>query len=78
MAKPYRLIVFDWEGTLGDGIAPVLATMAREAKRLNLGHFDEIKVRQLMVHGLNKAIKMTFLNISPAQYHELMEALQKT
>ena len=35
MQKPYRLVVFDWEGTLGDTLGHVLKALSVESQRLN-------------------------------------------
>lgn len=76
MQKPYRLVVFDWEGTLGDTLGHVLKALSVESQRLNLGRFDERVARQYVSLGLVKAIKKLFPNTTLLQQEQLAEAVQ--
>ena len=63
MGKPYRLVVFDWEGTLGDTLGQILNTVANEARRLQFGVLDEQLARQSVELGLVLAMKKTFPHV---------------
>lgn len=78
MSSLYRLVVFDWEGTLGDTLGQILRTVATEAKRLHFGEVDEQLARQYVVLGLVVAVKKIFPHLSAAQHGQLLEAVQQT
>ncbi|MBA2656971.1 MAG: HAD-IIIA family hydrolase [Tatlockia sp.] len=75
MGKPYRLVVFDWEGTLGDTLGQILNTVALEARRLNFGELDEQVARQSVELGLVMAMKKTFPHLSEQQQEQLILAV---
>ena len=76
MAKPYHLVIFDWEGTRGDTFGPVLHLIAVEAARLHFGELDELQARQYVVLGLPLALKKIFPHLSLYQYEQLLQAVQ--
>lgn len=78
MNIPYRLVVFDWEGTLGDTLGKVLNTIQHEAEALGLGAFDDQKARKCLMHGLGPALHQIFPHISPFSYESLMQATQQS
>lgn len=75
MNKPYRLVVFDWEGTLGDTLGQILNTVATEAERLNFGELDEQLARQSVELGLVLAVKKTFPHLNEQQQEQLLLAV---
>lgn len=76
MSRPYHLVVFDWEGTLGDTLCQILNTIAVEAQRLNFGKFDERSARQYVMLGLVKAVKKLFPHLSLHQHEQLLHNVQ--
>lgn len=76
MKTSYRLVVFDWEGTLGDTLGSVLNALEYESRQLQLGVFDERLARRLVVLGMATAIKKLFPNASLYQQEQLLEAVQ--
>ncbi len=76
MNRPYRLVVFDWEGTLGDTLGLILNTVAVEAKRLHFGELDEKLARQYVVLGLVVAVQKIFPRLSLHQHEQLLHAVQ--
>lgn len=76
MSKRYRLIVFDWEGTLGDTLGQIINHVAKEAKRLNFGELNEKLARSNAVFGLVHAVSSSFPHLSWQQHQELMQAVQ--
>lgn len=76
MSKSYRLVIFDWEGTLSDTLGQVLNCLAIEAKRLQLGEFDKGVVRQCVDLGLAKVIKKLFPYSTLQQQEKLLQAVQ--
>jgi phosphoglycolate phosphatase len=73
----YRLVVFDWEGTLGDTLGQVLHALDVEAARLHLGEFDHQLARQSMGYGLARAIKKLFPHLAAEDHDELIQAVQQ-
>lgn len=75
MGKPYRLVVFDWEGTLGDTLGQIFDSVATEARRLNFGELDEQLARQFVELGLVMAVKKSFPHLTEQQQEELLLAV---
>lgn len=78
MSKRYRLVVFDWEGTLSDTLGQVLDCVAKEARRLDYGELDEELARQSVDLGLVNAIKKVFPHLTLIQYERLINAVQQS
>ncbi|MDP1601940.1 MAG: HAD-IIIA family hydrolase [Legionella sp.] len=76
MSKRYRLVVFDWEGTLSDTLGQVLNCVAVEARRLNFGELNEEVARQSVELGLVNAIKKVFPTLTLYQHEQLLSAVQ--
>ena len=77
MNKLYRLIIFDWEGTLGDTLGQLLNTVAVEANNLGFGTVDEDLARQSIDLGLVKALKRLFPHLTDVQQATLLNAVQQ-
>lgn len=75
--KQYRLIIFDWEGTLSDTLGLVLDCVSAEAKELNLGSFDEARARQYVDLGLVNTIKKVFAHATKELQSALLDAVQR-
>lgn len=78
MNKRYRLVVFDWEGTLSDALGPILHCVSTEAARLNFGTLDEQLARQSVDLGLVNALKKVFPHLTLTQHEQLLDAVQQT
>ncbi|WP_131782321.1 HAD family hydrolase [Legionella gresilensis] len=76
MSKQYRLVVFDWEGTLSDTLGQVLDCIASEAKHLNYGELDQKLARQFAELGLVNAIRKLFPQLSSTEQEHLLKAVQ--
>lgn len=77
MSRPYRLVIFDWEGTLSDTLGPVLNLIANEARRMHFGALDINTARQSIVFGLPLALKKLFPNLSLHQHEQLLQSVQQ-
>ena len=77
MKKSYRLVVFDWEGTLGDTLGHVLTTLDGEARRLQLGELDMKLARRYVMLGLVKLIKKLFSDLTLYQQEQLLQSVQR-
>lgn len=78
MKMSYRLVVFDWEGTLGDTMGHILNTLSREAQRMQYGELDEQLARKYVMLGLVKAVKKLFPTLSLYQQEQLVESVQQS
>ena len=76
MSNPYRLVVFDWEGTLGDILGPFLNAIAIQAKQLGLGAIDVDAARYYSVLGPVVAVKKIFPHLSSSQQVDLLQKAQ--
>ena len=73
----YRLVVFDWEGTLVDTLGPIITTLQTEADRLHYGEIDEVIARQYLMLGLVVAIKKIFPSLTLTQHEGLLQTAQE-
>ena len=77
MTKKYRLVVFDWEGTLAeDELSLILKIMRDHSTRLQLGPIDAKRFGQLIHQGLLHAIHYLFPKAPLQQQEELLHAIQ--
>ncbi len=74
---PYKLIVLDWEGTLGDPLGHIHCALAREAKNLGLGDYDVACARRYVSLGLDKAVRKIFPDLELSQYERLLLGVQQ-
>lgn len=49
--KPYKLIIFDWDGTLVDSAGAIVNSVAQTIKTLNLPELDYELIRMGVAHG---------------------------
>lgn len=76
MKHPYRLVVFDWEGTLSDTLGQILNVIIRESKRKQYGDIDLDLARRAIVLGPVVALKKLFPHLSAQQQSDLLESAQ--
>lgn len=76
MTNPYRLVVFDWEGTLSDTFGQILNVIRSEAKRMQFGAVDSEVARRSIVLGPVVALKKIFPHLSAQQQSDLLQAAQ--
>lgn len=76
MASAYELVVFDWEGTLGDPLGYILQIIQEQGKQLNLTPIDEQNARKYITLGLERALKKSFPSLTLHQYERLLTNVQ--
>ena len=76
MSTPYQLVVFDWEGTLGDPLGHVHHALQTVAEELGLT-YDADHARQFVALGLDKAVRKIFPNLALHQYERLLLGVQQ-
>ena len=74
----YKLIVFDWEGTLGDPLGHIHQALATEAARQKIKVYDASYARQYVSFGLEKAVRKIFPDLSLQQYELLLLGVQQS
>lgn len=77
MGKPYELIVFDWEGTLGDPLGYLLNAIDEQASLLALGSIERRCARQYLSQGLEFTLKKLLPALSAHQYLQWLENVQR-
>jgi len=77
MIKPYRLVVFDWEGTIADTMGDYIQTINNLVSALHLETHPANVIKAHLGLGLNKAILKLYPDISAHQYEALLNALQR-
>jgi phosphoglycolate phosphatase len=60
MEQPIRLVVFDWDGTLMDSEAKIVASMRAAGNDLGLVSLDDRTLRNVIGLGLKEAIEMLY------------------
>lgn len=58
--KPYRLVIFDWDGTLMDSVGRIVSSMQAAAKDCQWPVPDECRVREIIGLSLKVAIPILF------------------
>lgn len=76
MSRLYDLVVFDWEGTLGDPLGHVLLLLEEQAKILGFPSFDEQLARRCVVLGLDRAVTKLFPTLALYQHERLLSGVQ--
>lgn len=77
MTTPYKLVVFDWEGTLGDPLGHIHHALYQEAKRLSLEEYDPKVGRSYVSLGLEKAVQKIFPGLGMHVYEQLLMGMQQ-
>lgn len=77
MERLYELVVFDWEGTLGDPLGYLLNAIDEQASFWGLEPLERSQVRRYVPEGLELALKKIFPNLSTLQYVQLLEDIQR-
>jgi phosphoglycolate phosphatase len=58
--RDVRLVVFDWDGTLMDSAAQIVACMHAATRDLGMARLEDTAVRNIIGLGLNEAIEVLF------------------
>jgi phosphoglycolate phosphatase len=77
MPKNYRLVVFDWEGTLGDNIGHLVDVIKKAALSFHLGDVEEQSIRDVLSEGLTSVVKKLFPHCELRIQQQLFEAIQR-
>ncbi len=73
MGRNYRLVVFDWDGTLLDSAAAIVASIQSAARDLGLAPPDEATARQVIGLGLHDALSRALPGVPAKDYQRVAE-----
>ncbi|MBV6476044.1 MAG: HAD-IA family hydrolase [Rhodocyclaceae bacterium] len=73
MARNYRLVVFDWDGTLLDSAAAIVASIQAAARDLGHRPPDEATARQVIGLGLHDALSQALPGVPAEDYRQVAE-----
>lgn len=73
----YQLIVFDWDGTLMDSEARIVACMQQAARDLGVTVPSSQASRDVIGLGLNEAVQRLFEDLPAARWPELADAYRR-
>lgn len=75
--KDYKLVIFDWDGTVMDSIGRIVDSMQAAAKSANLAIPSEEAVKGIIGLSLAKAVGLLFPSITEQQITELAKAYKQ-
>ena len=78
MTYPYRLVVFDWEGTLADPLGALVNFLWTEVNQQGWAAFTQSQVRHYLLDGLPSAVKSLFTGLSEQQVYAMIERAERT
>jgi phosphoglycolate phosphatase len=58
--RDYRLLIFDWDGTLVDSIGRIVAAMRLAAEQCDLPQLDDVAIKGIIGLGLPEAIRTLY------------------
>jgi phosphoglycolate phosphatase len=73
MARPYELLVFDWDGTLADSAALIVDGMQRAIGELKLPARSDAQIRELIGLGFYDAMNRLYPEFAPADIVRALE-----
>ncbi|WP_397452025.1 HAD-IA family hydrolase [Pseudomonas sp. NA-150] len=73
MHPEYKLLIFDWDGTLADSIGRIVEAMRTAAERSALPVRDDFAIKGIIGLGLPEAIRTLYPEISPDQMLEFRQ-----
>ena len=71
MAKRFDLIVFDWDGTLMDSAAAIVAAIQAACVDLDIAPPTDERARHIIGLGLHDALRGVLPDLEPARYPEV-------
>lgn len=67
MRNDYKLLIFDWDGTLADSIGRIVEAMHVASRRSGFALCDDLAVKGIIGLGLPEAIRTLYPHISDAE-----------
>ncbi len=76
-SNPFRLLVFDWDGTLMDSIGTIVACTQATIRELELGELPEQTIRGTIGLGLKETIDILSPGCDEDLYRQILESYRK-
>lgn len=76
-ANPFRLLVFDWDGTLMDSIGTIVACTQATIRELELGELPEPTIRGTIGLGLRETIDILSPGCDDALYGRILDCYRR-
>jgi phosphoglycolate phosphatase len=73
MDKPYKLLVFDWDGTLADSLNQIVSAMQQASRALELEQRSAEQIRDIIGLGMHEALARLYPDLSAAGVVLLVE-----
>ena len=73
MSRPFDLLIFDWDGTLADSAAQIVAGMQRAIVELKLPVRSDRQIRELIGLGFHDAMSRLFPEFAPEDVQKALE-----
>ncbi len=77
MGRNYRLVVFDWDGTLLDSAVAIVSSMQAAARDLGLAPPDEKTARQVIGLGLHEALSQALPGVPAKEYPRIADRYRR-
>ena len=77
MARPYELLVFDWDGTLADSAALIVSGMQRAIVELNLPARTDRQIRELIGLGFHDAMGRLYPEFAPEDVAKALDEYRR-
>ncbi|MDX1655385.1 MAG: HAD-IA family hydrolase [Candidatus Competibacteraceae bacterium] len=77
MSRYFQLIVFDWDGTLMDSAAQIVAAMQAAAREMGLEPISDDGIRNIIGLGLEEACQALFPDRNPRDHRLLAAAYRR-
>ncbi|MFC1749482.1 HAD family hydrolase [Pseudomonadota bacterium] len=74
MVKPYELIVFDWDGTLMDSVAKIVASLRAAAVEAGLPALKDEQLRNVIGLGMQEAFEALYPNVEEKQQARFVDS----
>jgi phosphoglycolate phosphatase len=76
-SNPFRLLVFDWDGTLMDSIGTIVACTQATIRELDLGELPERTIRGTIGLGLRETIDILSPGCDEEMYGRILDGYRK-
>jgi phosphoglycolate phosphatase len=77
MARPYELLVFDWDGTLADSAALIVSGMQRAIVELKLPVRSDAQIRELIGLGFHDAMGRLYPEFAPEDVAKALDEYRR-
>ncbi|MDP9140068.1 MAG: HAD hydrolase-like protein, partial [Pseudomonadota bacterium] len=75
--QPYKLLIFDWDGTLADSAQQIVGAMQQAILGLQLPPRQDEDIRVLIGLGLNECLQILYPEIEVEKLRGLLEGYRK-